>query len=240
MRYTLWKTSATTTSENPEASNRTGGSRRRCSCCISRIPMRTSSTRGGSDTYTNYTNGPAYLRWHTLVFGIEMNHRSVAVPDGLGASGLVPCQALLRMGNTRLPWEKYAGYPTNLLVGDYRISVRATGRNPGERRVSREKIWGERASFNILNREMLDGGEATVAEVGYSGDKAPLEFELCLRMRQKAIRKVMVEGHDASFETFRDECSTFVSVPLCVEKPGVVHVKVEHDRFGTTPPAMED
>ena len=194
---------------------------------------------GAMDTYSNYTNGPAYLRWHTLVFGIEMNHRSIAVPDGLGDSGLVPCQALLQIGNTRLPWEKYVGYPTNLLVGDYRISVRATGRNPGELRVSREKIWAERASFDILNREMLESGEATVAEVGYAGDKAPLEFELCLRMRQKSIRKVTVEGKNSPFETFQDRCSTFVSVPMCVKKQGVLHVTIEHEAFGTTPPATE-
>ena len=194
----------------------------------------------GMDTYTNYTNGPAYLRWHTLVFGIEMNHRSIAVPDGLGDSGLAPCQALLKMGNTRLPWEKYAGYPTNLLVGDYRISVRATGKNPGELRASRERIWAERASFDILNREMLEGGEATVAEVGYAGDKAPLDFELCLRMRQKSIKKVTVEGQDSPFETFQDQCSTFVSVPVCAEKPGVLHVTIEHEAFGTIPPAAED
>jgi hypothetical protein len=194
----------------------------------------------GKDTYTNYTCGPAYQRWHTLVFGIEMNHRAIAVPDGLGDSGLVPCQALLGMGNTRLPWERYTGYPTNLLVGDFRISVRATGRNPGELRVSREKIWAERASFNILNREMLEGGQATVAEVGYAGDKCPLEFELCLRMRQKSIRKVTVEGRSAAFETFRDRCSTFVSVPVRMEKPGVVHLTIEHEMFGTTAPARED
>jgi len=190
--------------------------------------------------YSNFTNGPAYLRWHTLVFGTEMNHRAIGVPDGLGESGLVTGKALLKMGNEKFSWEKYEGYPTNLLVGDFRISVRATGKNPGDLRVSREKIWAERASFNILNREMLDGGEATVAEVGYSGENTPLNFELCLRMRQKSIRKVTVEGKDTPFETFQDQCSTFVSVPMCADKPGVLHVTIEHEMFGTTPPTLVD
>ena len=87
---------------------------------------------------------------------------------------------------------------------------------------------------------MLENGEATVAEVGYAGDKAPLDFELCLRMRQKSIKKVTVEGQDSPFETFQDQCSTFVSVPVCAEKPGVLHVTIEHEAFGTTPPAAED
>ena len=93
--------------------------------------------------------------------------------------------------------------------------------------------------FNVLNREMLESGEETVAEVGYMGDKAPLEFELCLRMRQKDIRKVTVEGSEVPFETFRDNCSTFVSIPMCAEKPGVQHVTIGHGMFGTTPPLAE-
>jgi hypothetical protein len=189
--------------------------------------------------YSNFTDGPVYLRWHALVFGTEMNHRAIGVRDGLGESGLVTAEALLKMGNTRFSWEKYPGYPTNLIVGDFRISVRATGKNAAERRVSREKVWAERASFNILNREMLESGEETVAEVGYMGHQTPLEFELCLRMRQKDIRKVTVEGKDTPFETFQDNCSTFVAVPMCAEKPGVLHVNIEHGMFGTTPPLAE-
>jgi hypothetical protein len=186
--------------------------------------------------YTNYTCGPAYLRWHTLVFGIEMNHRAIPVRDGLAESGLAPCEALLRMGNERFPWERYSGYPTNLLAGDFRLSIRATGATPAERRASREKVWAQRASFNILNREMLETGRATAVVVGYSGDCTPLDCELCLRMRQKHIGKVTVEGRDAAFEAFRDDCSTFVSVPLQLEQPGVLHVTIEHELFGSTPP----
>lgn len=191
---------------------------------------------GNTPGYSNYTCGPAYLRWHTLVFGIEMNHRAIPVRDGLAESGLAPCEALLKMGNERFSWEKYSGYPTNLLVGDFRISIRATGSNPGQRQVSREKVWAERASFNILYREMLESGTATVAAVGYAGDKAPFDFELCLRMRQKNIDKVTVEGEDSPFETFADDCSTFVSVPLRVEKPGVLNVTIGHEMFGSTLP----
>ena len=94
--------------------------------------------------YTNYTCGPAYHRWHTLVFGMETNHWAIKPEEGLGESGMIPCKALLEMGNHRFSWEKDPGYPTNILCGDFRISIRATGNNPGERRISREKIWNER------------------------------------------------------------------------------------------------
>jgi hypothetical protein len=181
--------------------------------------------------YTNYTNGPAYLKWHTLVFGMETNHWSIKVEDGLAESGAVPCQALLNMGNTRFPWEKDAGYPTNILCGDFRISVRSSGKNPGERRISREKVWNERANFDILKREMLEDPETTLAEVGYLGENVPLEFDLCLRMRQNVIKKVMVEDQEVEFETFKDNCSTFLSIPMSLKKAGLSKLKITHEPY---------
>ena len=181
--------------------------------------------------YTNYTNGPAYGKWHTLVFGIETNHGAIKVEDGLAESGLVLCQALLKMGNTRFPWEKADGYPTNLLVGDFRISIRATGKNPGERRISREKIWNEKANFDILKRLMAEDPETTIAKVGYLGENVPLGFELCLRMRQKQIKRVMIEDKPAEFETFEDDCSTFLSIPVTINKPGLLKLKIKHEPF---------
>ena len=181
--------------------------------------------------YTNYTNGPAYYKWHTLVFGIETNHWAIKVEDGLAESGLAPCQSLLNMGNTRFPWEEDAGYPTNLLVGDFRISIRASGKNPGERRISREKIWKERANFDILKREMLEDPETTLAEVGYIGENVPLKFDLCLRMRQNLIKKITIEDREVEFETFKDNCSTFLSIPITLNKPGLLKLTIRHEPF---------
>jgi len=181
--------------------------------------------------YTNYTNGPAYGTWHTLVFGIETNHWAIKVEDGLAESGLVLCQALLNMGNTRFPWEKAVGYPTNLLIGDFRISIRSSGKNPGQRRISREKIWKEKTNFDILKREMGEDPETTLAEVGYLGENVPLQFDLCLRMRQRLIKKIMVEDQKAEFETFKDGCSTFLSIPITINKPGLLKLKITHEPF---------
>jgi len=181
--------------------------------------------------YTNYTNGPAYLKWHTLVFGMEINHWSIKVEDGLAASGAVPCKALLNMGNKRFPWEKDPGYPTNILVGDFRISIRPSGKNPGERRVSREKIWNERFNFDVLMREMLEDPEVTLVEVGYLGNNVPLTFDLCLRMRQDKIKKVFVKAREVNFETFNDDCSTFVSVPITLMEAGILKLQIVHEPF---------
>ena len=181
--------------------------------------------------YTNYTCGPAYHRWHTLVFGMETNHWAIKPEEGLGESGMIPCKALLEMGNHRFSWEKDPGYPTNILCGDFRISIRATGNNPGERRISREKIWNERGNFDILKREMLEDPETTLAEVGYMGDNLPIEFELCLRMRQKNIKEVFWEDKKVDFFTFSDKCSTYVSIPMSLQKPGLTKLKIIHEAF---------
>jgi len=181
--------------------------------------------------YTNYTNGPAYQKWHTLVFGMETNHWSIKVEDGLAESGAIPCQALLNMGNNRFPWEKDPGYPTNILVGDFRISIRPSGKNPGERRISREKVWNERHNFDILKREMLDDREVTLAEVGYLGGNVPLDFDLCLRMRQDVIKRVLVEEQETKFETFKDNCSTFVSIPISLKNAGKLKIKIIHGLY---------
>jgi len=181
--------------------------------------------------YTNYTCGPAYMRWHTMVFGMETNHWSIKPADGLGDSGLIPCQALLDIGNSRSPWEKDAGYPNNLLCGDFRISIRTTGNTPEERRMSRAKLWPERVNFDILKREMLEDPETTLAEVGYLGENVPLDFALCLRMRQNVIKSVEINGQNADFETFRDSCSTFLYIPMTVEKAGLQKLTIKHEAY---------
>lgn len=179
--------------------------------------------------YTNYTNGPAYMKWHTLVFGVETNHWSIKVENGLGESGMIITKELLDMGNKRFAWEKNEGYPTNIIVGDYRLSVRSSGKTPGKRRISREKLWKERAKFNILKREMLEDPEVTVAQIGYLGENVPLDFELCLRMRQNVIKEVTVDEHNVKFETFKDNCSTFLSIPMSINKPGLSKLKIIHE-----------
>jgi hypothetical protein len=177
--------------------------------------------------YTNYTCGPAYLKWHTLVFGMEVNHYAISRPDDVALSGRAPCAALLKLGNTRLPWEKDKGYPINLLHGDFRISIRPLGNNASERRASRFRIWGERKNFNLPQREMVDP-ETTIARVRYFGSDLPMEFALCLRMRQRYIERITVDTREVKFEVFNDNCSTFIYIPTMMEKAGTIEFVIKH------------
>ena len=109
-------------------------------------------------------------------------------------------------------------------------SVRAVGNIPGERRASREGIWNERENFSLIERALIDP-ETTLAKVGYMGDNFPLEFVFCLRMREKVIKKVLVEDQEAAFETFEDHCSTFLYIPMCMKREGVLNLKIIHEPF---------
>ncbi len=177
--------------------------------------------------YTNYTCGPAYEKWHTLVFGVETNHWAITRPGDIAVSGMIPCSALMKMGSSRFPWEKDRGYPTNILHGDFRISLRPVGKNAAERRASRTRIWGQRMYFNLPQREMPDT-ETTIARVRYFGTDLPMEFALCLRMRQSLIKSLTLGGREVEFEAFKDKCSTFVYIPLCIDKAGTIELTIKH------------
>ena len=70
--------------------------------------------------------------------------------------------------------------------------------------------------------------ETTVARVRYFGWDLPMEFALCLRMRQNNITSVTAGGRKMTFETFKDGCSTFVYIPLAMEKAGTVELTIKH------------
>ncbi len=57
-----------------------------------------------------------------------------------------------------------------------------------------------------------------------------MEFALCLRMRQNTIKSVIAQGKEIQFETFKDNCSTFVYIPTLLEKAGTLEFVVKHSR----------
>ena len=66
------------------------------------------------------------------------------------------------------------------------------------------------------------------ARVRYFGWDLPMEFALCLRMRQNSIKSVTTGSRKLQFERFKDDCSTFVYVPIVMEKAGTVEIIVKH------------
>ena len=81
--------------------------------------------------------------------------------------------------------------------------------------------------FNMPQRQMLDH-ETTVARVRYFGTALPMEFALCLRMRQTLIQGVTQGGNKADFEVFKDQCSTFLYIPIVMTRAGIVELVIKH------------
>jgi len=82
----------------------------------------------------------------------------------------------------------------------------------------------------MLQREMPDP-ETTVCRVRYFGQNLPLEFALCLRMRQKSIQGVFLSGKEIPHETFADICSNYLIIPTILEQAGTVEIVVRHDPY---------
>jgi hypothetical protein len=74
---------------------------------------------------------------------------------------------------------------------------------------------------------MLDQ-ETTIARVRYFGWDLPMEFALCLRMRQNNIKGIATRGKEVQFETFKDHCSTYVYIPAIMEKAGTIEFAIKH------------
>jgi len=169
-----------------------------------------------NEGYNNFIAGLCYERFHTLAFGMEVNHHALT-PAEAAASGTAVIGAMLEAGNGRPWWEAGAGYPVSILAGDLFTSIRPTGRTLAERRASRVAIWRDRRFFSIGQREMPTRTTVRVpfSYTGYRDDAPRHAFALCCRIRSigKPIR-ARLNGETVEATTFTDVCSTYVSVDV--------------------------
>jgi hypothetical protein len=142
-------------------------------------------------------------------------------------SGVAAIRALLNAGNIRHPWEPHGGYPNSILAGDFFSSVKAVGRNPAERRVSRSELWQHRESFAPLKRVVLDDGTIKVV-VAYSGEPLSCGFSMTCRTRGFPVSaKARLNGAPVEAYTYRDNCSTYVCVDIDRLEQGEYELSVE-------------
>ncbi len=179
--------------------------------------------------YNNFLCGPCYEHFHSLVFGLEVNHAALSPPE-TAASGLAVIQALLNTGNIRSPWQHGPGYPNGILAGDFLTSIRATGSNAAERRASRVEVWQNREAFTALTREFL-APNAIRVKVAYAGDAMSYGFAVVCRVRGlPRIPAVRLNGDEVKAATHADDCSTYVSVGIRPSGPAEYELLLELDR----------
>ncbi|NIQ05195.1 MAG: hypothetical protein GWO20_05565 [Candidatus Korarchaeota archaeon] len=175
-------------------------------------------------SYNNFLCEAFYERIHSLVFGLELNHFSLS-PEQVSRSGIACVKALLNVGNEGLPWQRNAGYPNRILIGDLFTSIRARGRNPGEKRDSRIKLWTQRNKFKRLERRVEAPNKLKIS-FEYSGEKLNSGLDLSFRLRgNPSLQKIELNGNKIdTYYTFSDSASIYVSVPIYPLEKGTYEI----------------
>jgi len=167
-----------------------------------------------SGAYNNFCSGMCYDNFHSLSFGMEVNHEFLN-PRECAESGVTALAALLEAGNARWGWEPAAGYPNGMLMGEFLTFVAAAGANAAERRESRCEIWTNRKLFETPSRT-CPARNVFGAKMSYSGTK-PLSrgFRLVRQIRgNPEVKSVRLNGRSMEWTACRDSCSTYVSVEI--------------------------
>lgn len=167
--------------------------------------------------FNNHVNGAMYGAFHSLTFGVEVNH-FVLGPNDTAKSGLAVIKSLLEMGNTVFPWEYHPGYPNRILSGDFLASIRPRGKKAHERRNSRKEVWSKRNFFEAPfdpYRKMVDDHSVNIT-VKYSGEgEITSGITISFRIRGTAkFRKITANDETIEYYVKRDECSTYVFLDL--------------------------
>jgi len=176
--------------------------------CKAGYPFALECVPDGS-TYNNFFCEACYQRFHSLVFGLEVNHWALG-PEQAGQSGVAAIKALLNSAARRFPWEAQTGYPNKLVAGSFEASLRATGEVAAQRRESAALLWRNRAFFSPIARETPDRGVVRVW-TEYAGDDLPCQLSLSCRLRGRDLRpRLWLNGTEANYRSCEDECSTYV------------------------------
>lgn len=181
--------------------------------CLRGYPFRLKAAKRVPGQYNNFFSGMCYNEYHSLAFGMEVNHESLTSQEA-AESGLAILRSLILTGNTKHSFEQFPGYPNRIIKGDFATSIRACGNNPGQRRSSRKELWRNRDHFTRPDRKFYKG-DRIVVRTEYSGEPLASPFSLVCRVRKKVdVRKVTLNGVLVDPLKFTDECSTYYSVEI--------------------------
>lgn len=177
--------------------------------------------------YNNFLCDAFYDKVHSLVFGLELSHFNWS-PLDVKNSGVACVSALLKAGNQRFSWQKDSGYPNHILFGDLFTSIRAAGKNSGERRRSRAEIWKNRKYFQRPARIRMRNDNIKV-KTEYSGENLSSGLEITSRIRKDyAIKDIFLNRKKVDeFVTFQDRSSTYVSIPIKTIRKGKYELTIE-------------
>ena len=167
--------------------------------------------------FNNHVNRVFYESFHSLTFGIEVNH-FVLSPNDAARSGVAVIKSLLEMGTRVFPWEYYRGYPNRVLRGDFFASIRPLGKTAVERRSSRREIWSNRKFFagSFIPYRKMENDHSINVIFKYSG-KNMISGGLTVSFRIRGgpqIKRIIINGQNIKYYSKTDESSTYVFVDV--------------------------
>jgi hypothetical protein len=167
--------------------------------------------------YNDHICKACYNDFHSLTFGVEVNH-FICSPDDTGQSGKSIISALLLLGNRSYSWEYYPGFPNRLLSGDFLASIRAKGASAGERRRSRYEIWQNKEGFNkhLAPYRKTPNRRTIVVICKYSGNQEiDRGITLCFSISCHAkLKKVRLNGEEVMYQAKETPCCQYVFVDV--------------------------
>jgi hypothetical protein len=170
-----------------------------------------------NSAFNNHVNRACYSAFHSLIFGVEVNH-FINTPNQTGKSATAVICSLLKSGHQIFPWEFYPGYPNRILCGDFLASIRATGVSPGERRKTRQEIWKKRAGFVEPfqpYREMPNKNTVKVIckYTGIEAIECRFNIGICIVNRER-IKGVRLNGEHVDYLVKQNKCSLYIYVDV--------------------------
>jgi len=177
--------------------------------------------------FNNHVNQVFYDAFHSLTFGMEVNH-FVLNPQEAAESGVAAIAALLEAGNAVYPWEYYAGYPNRIIIGDFQASIRPRGETAAIRRSSRLEIWAQRHIFgSIAPYRKMENDHSLDLEFAFHGAR-PLQGGLTVGTRlrgQPRIKRIEANGTIPTYAAATDVCSTHLFIDFETIEPDI-HNKI--------------
>jgi hypothetical protein len=167
--------------------------------------------------YNDHVSKACYNAFHSLTFGVEVNHFFYS-PGDTGRSAKSIITALLLMGEHSYPWEYYPGFPNRLLSGDFLASIRARGASAGERRRSRYEIWQNIDGFIKYLAPCRKTPSRHTIEIicNYSGKqkiKRGVTLCFCIACRSK-LKRVRLNGEPVDYQVKEAPCCQHVFVDV--------------------------
>ncbi len=171
--------------------------------------------------FNNHVNQIFYDAFHSLTFGIEVNH-FVLSPQEAAESGVAAIAALLETGNAVFPWEYYPGYPNRIIIGDFQASIRPRGETSAIRRASRREIWEQRHIFGSIApyRKMENDHSLDLGFAFYGGEPIQGGLTVALRLRGRPrIKWIEANGTATAYVAATDICSTHLFIDFETIEP---------------------